>query len=98
MCDRDWIDSDRRLVENDESRFVDQGHSEVQPPLHPPGKCPDVLIGMRLKANLSQYALDPLFQFGIDHAINLPEEFEILTRRQITIEHRLVSDQPDARS
>src|SRR5581483_4872265 len=82
-----------RLVEDEQVRLVQKDAAEREPLGHPARERPHPLpAGLPEPEALEQHP-DPLAPLG--HAVEPPVEVEVLERRQLAVEERLMAEEPD---
>ena len=89
------VDADRRLVEDEQPRLVEQPDADVQPPLHAAGELVGTLAGPLVEADDLEHLADAPLQRVTAHAVQLAEEAQVLGRGQLRVDRELLRDVPD---
>jgi hypothetical protein len=91
------VEPNRRLVEEEDSRHVEETAGDLEPSLHPARVEPSLLVGPVGKADhfeqLGHAGVDVRARQPIHHAV----EAEVLRSRQVVVERELLENEPDVR-
>ena len=82
-----------RLVEHEQRRVVQEHPAEREPLLHPARERRDALVAHLPEAEALEQHPDPLAAVG--HAVEPAEEVQVLERRQLAVDERLVAEVAD---
>ena len=90
------VDADRRLVQEDDGRIVEQPAGDVQALPHPAGVALDALLLAPLQADELEQLVDPGALALRLHAVELGEVAEVVDRREPLVEPAVAAeDVPD---
>ncbi len=90
-----WVNAHRGFVHDHQPRAVHHGAGYVQPPLHPPGKLPRVLLFLVFQAGEGQRLVYPFFQQLPPQAVEPTEEGHVFRGGHVFENGDLLGDDPD---
>ena len=85
----------RRLVEEEDSRPVDERESEVEAPLHPAGVRLHLAIGRAREPDADEQLFASLVAFPLRQAVEAALEPQMLAAREVRVERRLLQRRAD---
>ena len=86
------IDADGGFVHVDDLRFVQQGHADVDAPLHPARILLDAVLGPVGQADDLQHFVHAGFERRAAQPVHLAPEGQVLARRQVFVQGDLLRD------
>jgi len=89
------IGPDRRLVEEQHARAVQQTAGDLQPALHPPGERTDHAVAPVIELDELQHGVDSPRQARPVQRVEIGVEAQVLQRGELGVERRLLEHQPD---
>ena len=89
------IKADRRLVEKQNRRIVDEPPRDFEPPLHPAGKSLDDIISSILELDKIQHFIHSFFVIAHWNSIETRVKSQIFFCGEPIIERRILKNKPD---
>ena len=93
-----WIETERRLVEEQHLRVVQDAARDLQPPPHPAGVGEHRGVGAVGQLDDRQGVVDALLARRRGQTVEVGVEVEVLAAGELTVERRVLEDQADART
>jgi hypothetical protein len=89
------VEPDRRLVEEQHARRVQEAPGDLEPPHHPAGERHDLAVPPFGEADHRQDLVDPSRDEVPGDAVQLGVELQVDLGREVGVERRVLEDQPD---
>src|SRR3979409_2132479 len=91
-----WIQSDGRLIEEEDLWLMEHAPRDFQPPLHAPRVRPSLRCSWVCQMAQAEHLVDPLAPLGGRHAVDEGVELEVLPSGQLVVQGRILEDKADA--
>jgi hypothetical protein len=92
-----WVDPDGRLVEDEQTRLVEEADPDVQASFHPAGVGVGPLLGSVAQLDQVEDLVDARVELAAGQPLEPTEEAQVLAGRQVGVDRQVLGDQPDDR-